>query len=226
MEGILRVQQALHQIYNEFNNAKFQNTLPPAVITILSGKEGLKKAGHCTVQKVWDDDGELKYEIAISAYELNQPFEFTCDTILHEQCHLMNLAKGISDTSKTGNHNKKFKESAEQLGMIVEKSSKGGWSNTSLGDDLKDLVDTFEIDKEAFTIFKVKPEPKEKKPKKTSKQLEYACKECSIKFKMKKEVSLICGICHKPYEVIKPPEDDEVVISQLEDDDNTDTNEE
>jgi len=47
--------------------------------------------------------------------------------------HLKNLQDNIQDTSRSGKyHNKRFKDTAEQYGLVVEKSEKYGWCRTSL----------------------------------------------------------------------------------------------
>lgn len=66
--------------------------------------------------------------------------------------HLYNLQIGVQDTSRSGTyHNKKYKEAAEQHGLIVDKDSKYGWTKTSLNDEAKAFVEGLQDKK--FMLF-------------------------------------------------------------------------
>jgi DNA-directed RNA polymerase subunit RPC12/RpoP len=196
MEKIVVVTQELNKLFDKFNNAKFNNELEKPIISIQSDHRG-KTRGWCTVDKVWDDDSSEKYEIAITAEFLNRTYEEICGTMLHEIVHLYNILRGVKDCSNNNQyHNKKFKETAEQFGLIVEKSDKRGWSQTKLNEENKILVNSFNIDKEAFKLFrKLKmKEPVEKTP-----TYVYTCEKCGVKFSLKKDLNLNCGLCKNPF---------------------------
>lgn len=96
------------------------------------------------------------YEINLCAEHLARPFEQVAGTLLHEMVHLYNLQVGVQDTSRGGTyHNKKYKESAEQHGLNVEKDDKYGWTKTTLNDEAKAFVQGM-ADKK-FQLFR-KPE--------------------------------------------------------------------
>ena len=55
--------------------------------------------------------------------------------------HLWNLQNGVQDTSRGGTyHNKKFKEVAEQHGLIIEQHPKYGWTLTKLNDEAQEFI--------------------------------------------------------------------------------------
>jgi len=196
METIVTATQELNKLFDEFNKTKFNNELEKPIIIIQSDRRG-KVYGWCTLEKVWENDGSEKYEIAIAAEFLNRTYEEICSTMLHEMIHLYNVIREVKDCSNNGYyHNKKFKETAEQFGLIVEKSDKYGWGHTKLNQQNIDLVNSFDIDKEVFKLYrKLKlKEPTEKTP-----TYIYTCEKCEVKFSLKKDLSLNCGLCNKPF---------------------------
>ena len=52
--------------------------------------------------------------------------------------HLWNLQNEVQDTARGGTyHNKKFKQIAEEHGLIIEQHPKYGWTLTTLNDEAK-----------------------------------------------------------------------------------------
>ena len=153
--------EKLENLFSKFNEKFYNGELQTPVITV--SPDTTKGAyGWCTAWKAWSvgeqkkvtdlatltkealeamkkDDGF--YEINICAEHLARPFEQVAETLLHEMVHLYNLQIGIQDTSRGGtNHNKKYKEAAEQHGLTVEKDAKYGWTKTSLNDEAKAFI--------------------------------------------------------------------------------------
>ena len=119
----------LETLFSKFNKAFFEGKLEKPVITV-SPDHTRVAYGWCTGWKAWQDGTKEGgyYEINLCAEYLNRPLEETCGTLLHEMVHLLNLQDGVQDTSRSGTyHNKKFKETAEAHGLIVEKGEKYGW---------------------------------------------------------------------------------------------------
>ena len=62
------------------------------------------------------------------------PAESIMEVVVHEAAHALATARGIQDASRGGNwHNKFFKAHAEELGLVVTRSERGGWDITSPG---------------------------------------------------------------------------------------------
>ncbi len=129
-----RVCGYLEKIYRQLNNDYFNNELEEVVITIQSTKGAY---GHVTCGKVWKTGDCSRYELNIGAGTLYRPIENIVATMLHEMVHIYNLMNDIKDTSR-GNtyHNKRFKEKAESVGLIIEHDKRIGWSITRPSDEL------------------------------------------------------------------------------------------
>ena len=134
-----RVAGYLNRIFDLLNEEYFENTLSRPTITIQSTP---KAYGHFSLRSdTWISKNGESHEINVAAGTLNRPIEFVVATLLHEMVHYYNHVNGIQDTSR-GNtyHNKRFRESAEARGLIVEHHPTYGWSITSPADELLDFV--------------------------------------------------------------------------------------
>lgn len=188
----------LESLFDNFNQKFFNNELKRPVITV--SPDVTKGAyGWCTSWKAWkeDEDPDGYYEINLCAEYLNRPFEDTCETLIHEMVHLINLQNGIQDTSRSGMyHNKKFKEVAEQHGLIVEKSSKYGFSITKLSDEAAEYIQS--LDGQGFKLSRTKI-PKLKTSSSSSSR-KYVCPNCGTIIRATKEVRVICSDCNVEFE--------------------------
>lgn len=191
--------EKLEKLFSKFNERFYKNELQKPVITV--SPDTTKGAyGWCTSWKAWGtgEENEGYYEINICAEYLSRPFEDIANTLLHEMVHLLNLQIGIQDTSRGGTyHNKKFKETAEQHGLIAESSIKYGFSSTSLNDEAKAFIDSM-ADKK-FELFR-KPLPKIKGQSKSNSSRKYVCPVCGAIIRATKEVHVICGDCEVEFE--------------------------
>jgi len=134
-----RVAGYLNRIFDLLNEQYFESTLPRPTITIQSTP---KAYGHFSLREdTWISKNGTSHEINVGAGTLNRPIEFVVATLLHEMVHYYNHVNGIQDTSR-GNtyHNKRFRDSAEARGLIVEHHPTYGWSITSPADSLLDFV--------------------------------------------------------------------------------------
>lgn len=189
----------LENLFEFFNKEYFQNQLESPVITI-SPDTTSGAYGWCTSWKAWkhsSEDGENDghYEINICAEHLTRPFEDVAGTMLHEMVHLDNLYKGIKDTSRAGTyHNKKFKEAAENHGLIVEETEKYGYAKTKLTDEAKQKIGHGQ-----FEMFRDSAPMKAKKKSKSS-SIKYVCPECGAIIRATKEVNVQCADCGVMFE--------------------------
>lgn len=133
-----RVCGVLEKIYRQLNMDFFSNELEMPIITIQSTPRAF---GHVTCGKIWKVKEENAYELNIGAGTLDRPIENVVATMLHEMVHIYHLMNGIQDCSR-GNtyHNKKFKEKAESVGLIIEYDARIGWSITSPSDKLFEYI--------------------------------------------------------------------------------------
>ena len=187
----------LYRIFNTLNRDFYDEKLNPPVITIQKSKKN--SLGYFTVDRVWrqkdreDDEARASYELNINPTYLNAPAADIVGTMQHEMVHYANLVSGIKDCS--GNvHNKKFKELAERVGLIVTKGSSNGWGCTEVGDDFrKYIIDTVKPDDGAFMYFRREEAIEKAKPAK--KIFKYSCPHCDLEVKAKKGHKIICGDC-------------------------------
>ena len=184
----------LENLFQFFNKEYFLNQLESPTITI-SPDTTSGAYGWCTSWKAWrhGSEDEGYYEINICAEYLTRPFEEVAGTMLHEMVHLDNLYKGIKDTSRSGTyHNKKFKETAEKPGLIVEKTEKYGFAVTKLTNEAKDKLKNF--NHKSFDMFRDSGAKKSNKTSKSS-SIKYVCPNCGSIIRATKEVRVECVDC-------------------------------
>ena len=149
------VVKTLEELFDKFNAHLFNDEIERPIITI-SPDTTSGAYGWCTTQKIWKSDDEEYYEINICAEHLNRPIKEVCATLIHEMVHLHNIYNDIKDTSANGRyHNKKFKETAEARGLVIERQGNIGWSKTSLSEELATWIDE-NIEVKGFGIARAK----------------------------------------------------------------------
>lgn len=193
--------EELYRIFYILNRAKFNGELAEPVITIQKTRG--RALGHFTLAKVWKDKNDEESEDN-AYYEINvDPRWFNsrtpadvAETLLHEMCHYYNKVNNIKDCS--GNvHNKKFKSSAERVGLVVEKGKSVGWGYTSMSDELKAFMeDIVKPSEEAFEYFRSTPMKLSGGGGGRKKNLfKYTCPDCGAEVKGKRDMTIKCGLC-------------------------------
>jgi hypothetical protein len=131
----------LQRQFKKLNEIYFDSKLEKPVITILTDSVG-GAYGWISVNRVWSSkDKKYFREINMCAEYLNRPAELVITTLLHEMTHLYNIQQNIQDTSRNGTyHNAKFKEIAEKVDLIVEKSETYGYCITKPTEKLTEYV--------------------------------------------------------------------------------------
>lgn len=209
-----RVTGYLEKIYRQLNADKFSGELEEPIITVMSTP---KAYGHVTCGKVWKQKDSHRYELNIGAGTLDRPIENVVETLLHEMVHIYNMQNGIKDTSR-GNtyHNKKFKEKAESVGLLIEHSEKYGYTRTMPSDALVMYIadqgwnDILICREEGYQVPTGRvagsdkgngedTPPPEKKPSSTRK---YQCPCCGNSVRATKTVNILCGDCKVQMEVV------------------------
>ena len=121
--------------------------------------------------------------------------------------HIYCLMNNIQDTSRgTTYHNKRFKEQAEKVGLIIEYDKKIGWSITSPSKSLRDyIIDQGWSDilmnrgitrKDLTGARPTSPDDAdEESPKKPSSTRKYICQCCGMSVRATKDVRIKCMDC-------------------------------
>ena len=207
-----RVTGYLEKMYRQLNADKFNNELDEPIITIMSTPSAY---GHVTCGKVWRSKDTSRYELNIGAGTLDRPIENVVSTLLHEMVHIYNLQHDIQDCSR-GNtyHNKRFKEKAESVGLVIEYDKRIGWSVTSPSESLIEYIctqgweDILMNRQESIRIRtgggKATDGDSEGAPsKKPSSTRKYQCPCCGMSVRATKTVNILCGDCHEQMLVAK-----------------------
>lgn len=192
----------LHKVFHKLNDVLFNSALPEPAILIQNRGNKKNVLGWCSTQEIWVNKTtqERRYEINIVAEYLNRSVYEVVSTLLHEMVHLYNLVNGIKDVSR-GNvyHNKKFKEAAESHGLIIEYNEKLGWSLSRLNDNTKSIVDSMDLNKEAFSLARMDFSNLAAGGKSSTRK--YVCPQCGAIIRTSKELKVICGECLVPFEL-------------------------
>jgi len=205
-----RQTEILYAAYEKMNEVFFNGAVPKPVITIQTKGKHLAY-GWASVFPIWV--GEEKFhELNISAEYANRPFIDIMGTVLHELVHLNHIAQGIQDCSRGGTyHNKKFREGAEAVGLIVDYREKYGHAFTKVGDDLAETIKSWGLDETVFDVarmdFATQPakgtdkEGEDVNPKTGTKvrktnSIKYTCPTCGAIVRATKELNIECGDCN------------------------------
>lgn len=200
-----RAVSQLEHMYNSLNTDFWNDELPQVIITVQS-KPGTY--GHSSRAKVWQRKEDQLFEINIAAEVLGYDAVETCDTLLHEMCHVAARIRGIKEVSNGGSyHNKRFKELAEAHGLTcIYTGSRYGW-NTTPGENLLEYViekGWTEIQIYRNTVQPIRigaagagqpgaaSMPGVKAPSSTRK---IACPKCGQSVRATRKVNVLCGNC-------------------------------
>lgn len=129
----------LNHVYDLLNDEFFEGALSRPTITIQSTP---KAYGHFSLRAdTWVSKNGATHEINIGAGTLARPIENVAATLLHEMVHYYNFQNGVQDCSRGGTyHNGHFRDAAQAHGLEVSHSDKYGWSTTTPGDALLDVI--------------------------------------------------------------------------------------
>jgi hypothetical protein len=127
LSGIVRALEEAH--------ASIQGKTGAPRATILVTRKTGRTMGHFTHAKLWKAGEENFHEIMISANYFERGARAILGTLLHETAHSLDLANGIQGVTGDGYHNKKFKATAEALGLTITQAQGIGWSVTDVSDE-------------------------------------------------------------------------------------------
>ena len=133
-----RTVQYLQKIYNLINEEYFNGELEEITLTV---QESGRSYGHVTVSNTWFTDDKAMKELNISANYLRRDITEVVTTLIHECSHIWNMQHEIKDTSNGYiYHNKRFKQTAEELGKIkISRSEKYGWTISEATEETVDF---------------------------------------------------------------------------------------
>ena len=199
-----RVAGYFNKLYDMLNADFFGGELERPVITIQSTP---KAYGHFTLYNAWSvKNSHGVPEINIGAGTLNRPIENVLATLLHEMIHQYNAVMGVQDCSRNGTyHNKNFKKTAEERGLIIEKSEKYGWSITQPADSLLEWVldndipdielNRNEFNSQLFIGGRADGGEGDNTPPRKSSYRRHICPKCGLTARTTREAKIICGDC-------------------------------
>lgn len=192
-DSLKQAQENLEELFNIFNEHFYSGELEKPIISIQ--RDMSSSYGWCTTYKAWSTtDNQEFYEINLCAEYLNRTLSETCATLLHEMAHLYNITHNIQDC-RGKKHNAKFKKTAEEHGLVIEKNNYG-WSKTSLKPETEEFIKTLNY---SFNIFR-RPQPaKAKRIRKPT--YKYICPCCGAKVTSKHLLNLRCMDCEEDMEM-------------------------
>ena len=126
LSGIVSALEQAHAMIQEKTGA-------PRATILVTRKTG-RTMGHFTHAKLWKAGDEAFHEIMISANYFTRGARAVLGTLLHEVAHSLDLQAGIQGVTGDGYHNKKFKDTAEALGLTITQAKGIGWSVTEVSD--------------------------------------------------------------------------------------------
>lgn len=208
-----RVSGYLVKVFKAINEEYFNNELEVPTITIQST---VGAYGHVTVSKVWHNNEQSTHELNVSADYLTRPIESIVATLIHEACHLYAMQTGIKDTSNNGvYHNKRFKQLAEDRGLIIGRHEKYGWTLTEPSEETIDFcinhqLEDIQIGRQSFYYLPGLSGGKAGagsdtpiQPKKPSNSRKYVCPCCGAIVRATRDLNIICGNCNEPFEKVE-----------------------
>ena len=213
MATLKNVITELDKLFAVLNLRYFDNSLVKPVIIVQSNGKNANVLGHCSTRRVWADTAKMEeyFEISISAEYLYRPFVEIAETLLHEMAHLSNLLAGVQDCSRGGfYHNKKFKVTAERVGLVVAFSDKYGWAFTKPTEETVKFLESVSVDRDEFsltrkTLHRLIPVddgggradggPQDSKPIRRGGYRKYICPQCLMVVRATKNVNVKCGDC-------------------------------
>ena len=216
MLNISEIVAKAEAMFDLFNDHFYAGEMARPVITVSPDGGGRGAYGWCSVYEIWQANGAAYREINICAEYINRPIGEVAATMLHEMAHLYNLKHGIKDVSNNGYyHNKKFKETAEAHGLVINHHKTYGWTVTELAPETAEWVamqrELSDIAASRQTTLQIKVKGDDdgestttiKGGRSTSKNrsIKYVCPKCGTIIRATKLVNVVCGDCDVAFEI-------------------------
>lgn len=210
MKELTKMSRTVGQIEKCFrllNDELFNGELPTCMITVVPSA---RSYAHYTTFEAWQTKGSGKHEINISSAYLDRPLENILASLIHEMVHCYNdCVLNVKDVSNNGvYHNKRFKQAAEDHGLIVTRSEKYGWSHTEPGDRVlqfvldHDELREIEMNRTPYDLIQIpigthsgSSGVTATPPVLKGHSRKWVCPHCGTIIRSNKTVNVICGDC-------------------------------
>ena len=215
MLNISEIVAKAEAMFDLFNDHFYAGEMARPAITV-SPDGGRGAYGWCSVYEIWQANGAAYREINICAEYINRPIGEVAATMLHEMAHLYNQNHGIKDVSNNGYyHNKKFKETAEAHGLVINHHKTYGWTVTELAPETAEWVarqpELSDIAASRQTTLQIKTKGDDdgestttiKGRRSTSKNrsIKYVCPKCGAIIRATRLVNVVCGDCDVAFKI-------------------------
>jgi len=129
----VRLIEALAQVWSKIRE---RHPEVPGVVLLAAPahRDQLHVLGHFAALR-WrrrQEQGHHLHEVVVIAEHLNRPVEEIVETLIHEAAHALNFERGIKDCTQSQYHNRRFRDAALELGLLVEQVRHYGYALTSL----------------------------------------------------------------------------------------------
>lgn len=209
--SIIGTVKALEKVFDKANKEFYNDELTRPVITFdytpVKVKTKTDKTtgqkykveqvtyGHFVCGEVWHGNDLSRCELNIACNNLSDN-NGIITTLLHEMAHAYAFAKGIKDTSGSGNtyHNKDFAKIVNEHGLFVDDTMKTtyGYNEAILNDKGKKFAESIKDD---LAGLKRDNTQVKKVASKKSQSFKYVCPICGAIARTTKEMNLLCGEC-------------------------------
>ena len=180
--------------------------LPMPRICVMEAKRSTATKGWHSPDR-WHQGAITLDEIVLTPDAVSHGVFRAIEVLAHEFVHVANAAVDRADTCRDGRyHNKKFKETATVMGLVVSQCSPHGWHETTLGPELKGWVQQLIRDKKVSPhVFKYQ---RVGSSSKTRSLVKVACDCGTFAYVTQSRVddfAILCGACGL---VLLPSEDE------------------
>ena len=215
MLNISEIVAKAEAMFDLFNDHFYAGEMARPAITV-SPDGGRGAYGWCSVYEIWQANGAAYREINICAEYINRPIGEVAATMLHEMAHLYNLNHEIKDVSNNGYyHNKKFKETAEAHGLVINHHKTYGWTVTELAPETAEWVamqpELSDIAASRQTALQIKTKGDDDGESSTTingghstsknRSIKYVCPKCGAIIRATRLVNVVCGDCDVAFEI-------------------------
>ena len=178
----------------------------PVVVTIGSGGKKVEKGrAHASKGRWATREGGVVHEVMLYAEHLNREPVDIAETIMHECVHLHNFTLDVKDTASGGyRHNAEFADAATAMGFDVAKAEGIGYQATLSDRQRTWLRGEFNLEAEAFTLFRTLDPTRQAKPRKSTKAWVCACEgedRITLRVPAGKLLNAVCGTCSEAFRV-------------------------
>lgn len=213
--------QLIQALADVWKSIRDRHPVVPGVVLLAAPAQrgGLNVLGHFAALR-WSarkKEGSHFHEVVVVAEHLDRPAEEIVATLIHEAAHAMNFHAGIFDCSASQYHNKRFKEAAQELGLIVEKTFHYGFAYTTLSASSAVLYRPEIQDLEKALVHRRRPmssrpdpsddgEDGDAKPGSRSRKAVCACRPhpfiIRVSMKTLRDTRIRCESCGEPFRVV------------------------